>query len=175
LAAEVELRGAVRRPDLRRWGYPTGPAPDGIVVDGDWLLSPHEAGRRAAASERPAVPATTPEDERALAALVDHLDGQPFAAPDATSLAAIGLDDHAAVRLHHDGRLLRVAPGIVLAIGADDLAITTLAALDQPFTTSAARQALGTTRRVVLPLLAHLDRTGRTVRLADDTRRLRGG
>ncbi|HET6938155.1 MAG TPA: SelB C-terminal domain-containing protein, partial [Nocardioides sp.] len=43
-----------------------------------------------------------------------------------------------------------------------------------PFTTSAARQALGTSRRVALPLLAHLDRTGRTVRLADDTRRLRG-
>jgi selenocysteine-specific elongation factor len=27
---------------------------------------------------------------------------------------------------------------------------------------------------VALPLLAHLDRTGRTVRLADDRRRLRG-
>ena len=48
-----------------------------------------------------------------------------------------------------------------------------LAALEQPFTTSQARTALGTSRRVVLPLLAHLDRTGRTLRLPDDRRRLR--
>ena len=31
-----------------------------------------------------------------------------------------------------------------------------LAALPQPFTTSEARQALGTTRRVAIPLLEHL-------------------
>ena len=48
-----------------------------------------------------------------------------------------------------------------------------LAALPQPFTLSEARQALDTSRRVALPLLAHLDRTGRTVRLPDDTRRVR--
>jgi len=47
-----------------------------------------------------------------------------------------------------------------------------LAGLPQPFTTSQARQALDTSRRVVLALLAHLDRTGRTVRLPDDTRRV---
>jgi selenocysteine-specific elongation factor len=39
---------------------------------------------------------------------------------------------------------------------------------------SAARQALASSRRVVLPLLDLLDRSGRTVRLADDTRRVRG-
>jgi selenocysteine-specific elongation factor len=49
-----------------------------------------------------------------------------------------------------------------------------LSSLAQPFTTSEARQALQTSRRVVLPLLAHLDRTGRTVRLPDDRRRVRG-
>ena len=70
--------------------------------------------------------------------------------------------------------MLRVAPGVVLLPGADDQAVQRLEGLEPPFTTSAARQALGTSRRVALPLLAHLDRTGRTVRLADDTRRLRG-
>ena len=38
-------------------------------------------------------------------------------------------------------------------------------ALPQPFTTSDARQALGTTRRVVIPLLEHLDARGWTRRL----------
>ncbi|MBR7503197.1 SelB C-terminal domain-containing protein, partial [Mycobacterium tuberculosis] len=40
-----------------------------------------------------------------------------------------------------------------------------LAGLDQPFTTSQARRALGTTRRVVIPLLEHLDSRGWTRRL----------
>jgi len=48
-----------------------------------------------------------------------------------------------------------------------------LSGLDQPFTTSEARQAFETSRRVALALLAHLDRTGRTVRLPDDRRRVR--
>jgi selenocysteine-specific elongation factor len=70
--------------------------------------------------------------------------------------------------------VLRIAPGVVLLPGADEQALAVLAELDPPFTASAARQALGTSRRVALPLLSHLDKTGRTVRLADDTRRLRG-
>lgn len=40
------------------------------------------------------------------------------------------------------------------------------------FTTGQARRAMATSRRVVLPLFAHLDRAGRTVRLPDDTRRI---
>ena len=61
----------------------------------------------------------------------------------------------------------------MLLPGADDDAVELLASLPQPFTTSEARTALGTSRRVVLPLLAYLDKTGRTVRLPDDRRRLR--
>jgi translation initiation factor 2 gamma subunit (eIF-2gamma) len=45
--------------------------------------------------------------------------------------------------------------------------------LPQPFTTAEARQALGTTRRVAIPLLEYLDRTGTTQRLPDDRRRLK--
>jgi selenocysteine-specific elongation factor len=94
-------------------------------------------------------------------------------APDVPTLQELGLDDATAARLHRAGLVLRVAPGVVLLPGADDQAVDVLAGLPSPFSTSAARQALGTSRRVALPLLSHLDRTGRTVRLADDTRRLR--
>ena len=50
-----------------------------------------------------------------------------------------------------------------------------LAGLPQPFTLSEARRALGTTRRVAVPLLELLDRRGLTERLPDDRRRLRAG
>jgi selenocysteine-specific elongation factor len=45
--------------------------------------------------------------------------------------------------------------------------------LPQPFTTSAARQALGTTRRVVIPLLEYLDERGSTEWVAGGSRCIR--
>jgi selenocysteine-specific elongation factor len=62
----------------------------------------------------------------------------------------------------------------VLLPGAGPDAAARLARLAQPFTTSAARQELGTSRRVVLPLLDQLDRAGLTRRLADDRREVVG-
>ena len=62
------------------------------------------------------------------------------------------------------GALLRVADGVVLLPGADERAVEVLAGLGPEFTLSAARQALGTTRRVAVPLLELLARTGRTAR-----------
>ena len=115
-----------------------------------------------------------PELARALAGLSDDLREQPFAAPDAGRLARLGLDRAAIAALARGGHVLRIGDTVLLP-GADDEAVRRLRELPEPFTTSAARQALGTTRRVVLPLLAHLDRTGRTVRLPDDTRRVRPG
>ena len=100
------------------------------------------------------------------------LEKDPFAAPDTERLRALGLDPAAQARLHRDGHLLRLAENVVLLPGADDLAVERLRDLPQPFTTSQARQAWETTRRVALPLLAHLDHARRTVRLPDDTRRL---
>jgi len=55
----------------------------------------------------------------------------------------------------------------VLAPGAQVQATQILAGLPQPFTTAEARQALGTTRRVAIPLLEYLDRSGITQRLPD--------
>jgi selenocysteine-specific elongation factor len=114
--------------------------------------------------------AATAEVLRAVRA---DLEGDPFRAPDTERLATLGLDRVTLARLAREGQVLLLADSVVLLPGADDDAARLLSRLDQPFTTSEARQALGTSRRVVLPLLAHLDRTGRTVRLHDDTRRVR--
>ncbi|MEU5843839.1 selenocysteine-specific translation elongation factor [Rhodococcus sp. NPDC047139] len=94
----------------------------------------------------------------------------PFAAPTADRLRELGLDERALGAAERSGRLWRVGPGIVLLPDAADTAVARLRELEQPFTTSAARERLGTTRRVVLPLLDRLDRAGRTRRLADDRR-----
>jgi selenocysteine-specific elongation factor len=72
------------------------------------------------------------------------------------------------------GLLLRVAGMVVLAPGADKEAARLLANLEQPFTTSQARQALRTSRRVAIPLLEYLDRSRVTERLPGDLRRIRG-
>jgi selenocysteine-specific elongation factor len=177
-------RAVLRDPGTRTaWGVRV------LATDPPPLRRRGDAGRRAevlarggpepepAPAPAPAVRAPAPpvddQTQRSVEALRRHLADQPFAAPDVPTLAELGLDDATAARLHRAGLVLRVAPGVVLLPGADDRAVSVLAGLPSPFSTSAARQALGTSRRVALPLLAHLDRTGRTVRLADDTRRLR--
>ncbi len=110
------------------------------------------------------------ELEAALAALARELSASPFAAPTADRLRELGLDQKRVAAAAKAGRLLRVAPGIVLLPGADRLAVQELAELSAPFTASEARSRLGTSRRVVLPLLEHLDRVGLTRRLPDDRR-----
>ena len=119
---------------------------------------------------------TLPTDvERALSALAADLGESPFAAPTAGRLAELGLDDRRQAAAARAGRLLRVAPGVVLLPGADRIAAGRLRELPQPFTTSQARSLLGTSRRVALPLLEHLDRAGLTRRLPDDRRLGRRG
>ncbi|MEW1589995.1 selenocysteine-specific translation elongation factor [Micromonospora vinacea] len=95
---------------------------------------------------------------------------RPFRAPEADRLVDFGLGPReigAAVRA---GALLRLADNVVLLPDALDDAVRVLAGLPQPFTLSAARQALDTTRRVAVPLLELLDRRGATRRLPDDVR-----
>jgi selenocysteine-specific elongation factor len=53
------------------------------------------------------------------------------------------------------------------------LAMRVLTSLRQPFTTSEARQALTTTRRVAIPLLEYLDARGWTLRLDGGHREVR--
>jgi len=111
----------------------------------------------------------------AVAALRADLAAAPFLAPDAARLAELGLHPRAVAAAARAGLLLRVSDQIVLAPGAAEEAAGVLAGLPQPFTTAEARKALGSTRRVVIPLLEYLDRAGVTQRLPDDRRLVRGG
>ncbi len=108
--------------------------------------------------------------EAAITAVRVELEHNPFAAPTAARLQELGFDTRRLAAAAKAGRLLRLAPGIVLLPGAEHTAAELLRELPQPFTTSQARARLDTTRRVILPLLEHLDRSGVTRRLPDDRR-----
>jgi Elongation factor SelB, winged helix. len=110
--------------------------------------------------------------EAGVAAIEQRLHGEPFAAPDSDELARLGLGRRELAAAERAGRLLRIGHGIVLLPSAPDRAVGLLRDLPQPFTTSQARQALGTTRRVAIPLLEYLDAQHRTERLDPTTRRV---
>lgn len=110
---------------------------------------------------------------RAVERLGAELSARPFLAPEAGRLAELGLGPRELAAAVRAGTLLRVADGIVLLPGADVLAGRVLARLPQPFTVSQARRALGTSRRVAVPLLEHLDRRGLTERVDEIHRRCR--
>ncbi|MDR8413834.1 SelB C-terminal domain-containing protein [Nonomuraea sp. 3-1Str] len=109
---------------------------------------------------------------RAVERLRRELADRPFQAPDAGRLAELGLGARELAAAERAGALLRVGDGIVLLPGADARAAELLGRLPQPFTVSQARAVLGTSRRVAVPLLEHLDRAGLTQRLDDTHRRL---
>ena len=122
----------------------------------------------------PAPAAPVPEPLlTAVQAVRSDLATDPFRAPEAGRLRELGLDTRAIAAAARAGLLLRVSDQVILAPGADSAAARALAQLPQPFTTAQARQALGTTRRVAIPLLEFLDRARVTERLPDDRRRLR--
>jgi selenocysteine-specific elongation factor len=108
---------------------------------------------------------------RAVAGVRRELAERPFQAPEAKRLAELGLGTRELAAAVRAGSLLRVTDGIVLLPGADARAAELLSRLPQPFTVSQAGRALGTTRRVAVPLLEHLDRAGLTERLDDVHRR----
>ena len=124
-------------------------------------------GTQAAAAGLPARVAA------AVQALLADLEDAPFSAPDSDRLRKFGLDGRAAAAAEHAGLLRRLPGNVVLPADADIRAARILAGLPQPFTASQARQALQSTRRVVIPLLEWLDREGVTRRLPDDRRTIR--
>lgn len=105
--------------------------------------------------------------EAGIADLEARLEATPFQAPEADDLAALGLGVRELAAAERLGRILRLRDGVVLLPRAPALAMRELARLPQPFTTSQARQALGTSRRVAIPLLEHLDSRGWTRRVDD--------
>ncbi|WP_433802313.1 selenocysteine-specific translation elongation factor [Actinomycetospora sp. CA-084318] len=135
-------------PDQRLVGLVLARCPD-LVEEGGRIRRRGDGG----------LPATVRD---AVATVLADLADAPFAAPEANRLTELGLGGRQLGAVVKAGELLRVADGIYLRPDAPDRAVEVLATLDQPFTVSAARQALGTTRRVAVPLLELLGRTGRT-------------
>ena len=103
--------------------------------------------------------------EAAVGEVEARLRAEPFHAPEADELSALRLGARELAAAERAGRVLRLRDGVVLLPTAPALAMRALARLEQPFTTSQARQALCTTRRVAIPLLEHLDARGWTRRL----------
>lgn len=133
---------------------------DDFVVTGGRVLS-RDGARQ--------LPATV---QRGVDLLRIHLGEQPFAAPEATRLRDLGLGRRELAAAAGAGALLLVSDGIVLLPDAPRRARESLRDLPATFTVSQARQAWQTTRRVAVPLLELLDRTGVTVRLPDGNRQL---
>jgi selenocysteine-specific elongation factor len=172
-------RAALRLPDrtlveaLARLST-SGAAPEGapsrVWLDGGYLrLGEPQKAPQGHGSE----PALPPQVIAGVRAVLADLADAPFMAPEAGRLRELGLDGRAIAAAVRAGLLLRVAEQIVLAPGAQAQAAQALAGLPQPFTAAEARQVLGTTRRVAIPLLEFLDRAGVTQRLPDDRRRVR--
>ena len=111
--------------------------------------------------------------QRAVDGVRARLAADPFAAPEAGDLTAAGLGVRELAAAVRSGQLVRIADGVYLAPGIAEEARARLADVPQPFTLSQARQAWGTSRRVAVPLMEWLDARGVTVRLPDNTRRLR--
>jgi len=150
-------------------------APAEVQLTGGYLRlvpqeSPERQGPRTLTEPASSLP---PRVVSGICAVLTDLARAPFMAPEAGRLEDLGLDQRALAAAARAGLLLRVSEQIVLAPGAEAEAAHVLARLPQPFTTAEARQALGTTRRVAIPLLEYLDRAGITQRLPDDRRRVR--
>ncbi|WP_433868572.1 selenocysteine-specific translation elongation factor [Saccharopolyspora sp. CA-218241] len=169
---------AARLPDLVREHQRAHPLDDGM---------PAEAARRALGLPDAALfeavaraAGLTPREGRigssdrlpegvrtAVEAIRADLAEQPFQAPTADRLHALGLGERELAAAERTGALVRLAPGLVLLPDALDAAVQRLAELPEPFTLSQARQALGTSRRVAVPLLELLAARGRTKRTPD--------
>ncbi len=168
-------RAALRLPDralveaLARLPAPED-APTRVRLEGGYLRFGEAQKPLQNQGHQPSLP---PHVIAGVRAVLADLAGAPFVAPEAGRLRELGLDGRAIGAAARAGLLLRVAEQIVLAPGAAAEAARALAGLPQPFTTAEARQALGTTRRVAIPLLEYLDRAGITQRLPDDRRRVR--
>ncbi len=106
----------------------------------------------------------------AISELTGQLERTPFRAPDADRLTQLGLGPKELAAAVRTGALTKIADGIVLLPNAFEQATARLTRLTAPFTPAAAKQALDSTRRVVVPLLERLDELGVTRRHPDGTR-----
>jgi selenocysteine-specific elongation factor len=154
-AAPIRVEEARRALDL----------PDARLVPA--LLTPELAVRDGMIVHAEAPDTLAPTVRQAMEELERRLGDGGFIVPTEGELAALGLraaEIAAAVRA---GRLVRLASDVVLLPSTVERSVSVLAALPQPFTMGQAREAVGTSRKVIVPLLEHLARQGRTRRVAD--------
>ncbi|MER6899355.1 SelB C-terminal domain-containing protein, partial [Amycolatopsis sp. NPDC000740] len=157
LAAGIPVEALRQRLDLPDAELVPAVLSDGLVLK-DGLVRQPGAG-------------LTAEVDNAVKVLEARFAEHPFRAPEADELRKLGLGKRELAAAARVGRLRAIADGVVLAPDAPERAVEVLAALGEPFTVSRARQALDSTRRVMIPLLEHLDAAGLTEPLGDGTRR----
>ncbi len=170
LAAAVDAHAAAAPLEA---GLPAEAARRGVGVPDLRLLPPlvAAAGLEQAAGRvrRPGSTRSLGPAEAGVAQVEARLAADPFAAPEEHELQALGLGPREVAAAASAGRLLRLRTSsdsdLVLLPDGPARAMRVLAGLPQPFTLSQARTALGTTRRVAVPLLEHLDGRGWTRRL----------
>ena len=105
-----------------------------------------------------------------MLALLAWLDDHPLEPAPAELVAPVGAADVAAAE--RAGRLLRLG-GLTLPGATLQGAAARLSTLPPRFSPGDAARAMGTTRRVAIPVLERLDARSVTVRHADGTRTLR--
>ena len=155
-------------------GLPLATALSALALPDDSLVSIAVAGARlkrdgAIIRDPHAAPRDLGPAEKSVAIVEAQLAKEPFVAPDASTLDELGLGPSELAAAERAGRLLRVGP-IVLLPSAPQQAAEILSQQPGEFTLSQARQALGTTRRVAVPLLEYMDARGLTRRTSDSAR-----
>ena len=155
-------------------GLPLATALSALALPDDSLVSIAVAGARlkrdgAIIRDPHAAPRDLGPAEKSVAIVEAQLAKEPFVAPDASTLDELGLGPSELAAAERAGRLLRVGP-IVLLPSAPQQAAEILGQQPGEFTLSQARQALGTTRRVAVPLLEYMDARGLTRRTSDSAR-----
>jgi selenocysteine-specific elongation factor len=152
----------------RELGLPTAALVDALIDELDGAVV-RTRGRIA----RPgAGPVFTDTVRAVLDGYARRLSTNPWDAPTRDELDRDGITGKIIGAAGRAG-LFRTLPGDVLVrTDAPELALRILSGLAQPFTMSQARQALGTSRRIAMPLLEYLDEHGLTVRVDDNLRRV---
>lgn len=111
----------------------------------------------------------TPEQQRAVDALLAQLQAQPFNTPAVKDCRA-ALTDPVYEALLRQGRLVQVNPEVVFLRQTYDEAVARVRELigqQEQITAAQVRDAFGTTRKYALGLLEHLDAVGVTRRVGD--------
>jgi selenocysteine-specific elongation factor len=103
-----------------------------------------------------------PPESPAMSTLRARLAAEPLAAPEASEVSLDPAELALAVRARE---ILHLGHGVYVGPQAPTVALERLRSLTGPFTMAEARTALGTTRRVAVPLLEHLDALRRTRRV----------